>query len=97
MDLPIIIFDEPYANLDYDGVRQVNALIKMLKKADKTIIILTHELEKSLALCDQLIILYHGDLVFNGSPKEGLVTNLEKWGIRNPLLSYTRFEDLVWE
>ena len=32
MDCPIVIFDEPYANLDYSGVVQVNALIQTLKK-----------------------------------------------------------------
>lgn len=30
MELPVIIFDEPYANLDYGGVKQVNALVKRL-------------------------------------------------------------------
>ena len=50
LDMPLVIFDEPYANLDYLGVRHVNALIKLLKKKGATIIILTHELEKSLAM-----------------------------------------------
>ena len=42
MDIPIIIFHEHYANLDYSGVKQVNELIRQLKKNGKTIIILTH-------------------------------------------------------
>ena len=44
MNNPVIILDEPYANLDYSGVRQVNQLIKNLKDEGKTIIILIHEI-----------------------------------------------------
>lgn len=96
MDLSIIIFDEPYANLDYGGVKQVNALIKELKSQGKTIIILTHEIEKCLALADRFIVLFRGEKVFDGPARDGLSQNLEEWNIRNPLASYKCFEDLVW-
>ncbi len=96
LDRPLIIFDEPYANLDYDGVRQVNALITSLKQDGRTVIILTHELEKSLALCSRFIVLHKGDLVFDGLPEQGLRQQLEHWGIRNPLTAYHTAEDLVW-
>ena len=96
MDLSIIIFDEPYANLDYGGVKQVNALIKELKAQGKTIIILTHEIEKCLALSDRFIVLFRGEKVFDGPSREGLLQNLEEWNIRKPLASYNCFEDLVW-
>lgn len=96
MDLPIVIFDEPYANLDFGGVKQVNALIKKLHEQKKTIVILSHELEKCLGLADRFIVLFRGDKVFDGTPLDGLKENLEQWNIRNPLVSYTRAEDLVW-
>ncbi|MBQ0052016.1 MAG: ABC transporter ATP-binding protein [Treponema sp.] len=96
MDLPIIIFDEPYANLDFGGVKQVNALIKKLKSEGKTVIILSHELEKCLGLADRFIVLFRGDKVFDGTPQDGLKENLELWNIRNPLTSYTHVQDLVW-
>lgn len=97
MDLPIIIFDEPYANLDFGGVKQVNALIKKLKSEGKTIIILSHELEKCLGLADRFIVLFRGKKVFDGTPNEGLKEDLESWNIRNPLASYNTVSDLVWE
>jgi biotin transport system ATP-binding protein len=96
MDLPVIIFDEPYANLDYSGVKQVNELIRQLKKNDKTVIILTHEIEKCLALSDKFIVLFRGEKKFDGTPQEGLKQNLEEWNIRNPLTRYCKLEDLVW-
>lgn len=96
MNLPVIIFDEPYANLDFSGVKQVNSLIRDLKSQGKTVIILTHEIEKCLALSQRLIVLFRGKKVFDGKSEDGLREDLEQWNIRNPLNSYTKFEDLVW-
>ena len=97
MKLPTIILDEPYANLDFGGVKQVNALVRQLKEEEKTVIILTHELEKCLGLSDRLVVLFRGKKVFDGSPEEGLKQNLEEWNIRNPLVSYKSVKDLIWE
>ena len=97
MELPVIILDEPFANLDYNGVKQVNALIRQLKAQDKTVIILTHEIEKCLGLADRFVVLFRGKKVFDGKPADGLKQKLEEWNIRNPILSYNSLEDLVWE
>lgn len=97
MNLPTIILDEPYANLDYGGVKQVNKLIRQLKAEGKTVIILTHEIEKCLGLADRLVVLFRGKKVFDGTPGMGLHHNLEAWNIRNPLVSYGKVEDLIWE
>ena len=97
MKLPTIILDEPYANLDYGGVKQVNKLIRQLKAEGKTVIILTHEIEKCLGLADRFVVLFRGKKVFDGTPGMGLRHNLEAWNIRNPLVSYGRVEDLIWE
>lgn len=96
MDFPVIIFDEPYANLDFGGVKQVNALIQELKSQGKTIVILTHETEKCLGLANRFIVLFRGEKVFDGTPEESLQSNVEQWNIRNPLVSYTTLKDLVW-
>ena len=96
MELPIIILDEPYANLDYGGVKQVNALVRSLKEQGKTVIILTHEIEKCLGLADHFIVLFRGEKVFDGKPVDGLSQNLEAWNICNPLVSYKAVEDLQW-
>lgn len=97
MKLPTIILDEPYANLDYGGVKQVNKLIRQLKAEGKTVIILTHEIEKCLGLADGFVVLFRGKKVFDGTPGMGLRHNLEAWNIRNPLVSYAKVEDLIWE
>ena len=97
MKLPTIILDEPYANLDFGGVKQVNKLIRQLKEEGKTVVILTHELEKCLGISDRLVVLFRGKKVFDGTPEEGLKQNLEEWNIKNPLVSYKSVKDLIWE
>lgn len=97
MDAGIIIFDEPFANLDWPGVLQVNSIIQQLKADGKTLIILTHELEKVLALANRLMVLFRGELVYDGTPQEALISApLNEWGIRNPLQSYVNHDDLLW-
>lgn len=96
MERDIIILDEPFANLDYPGVIQVCNILQELKQSHKTVIVLTHELEKILSLADRFIILKNGEICFNGSPEEGLKLNLEEFGIRNPLVQYKSAEDLFW-
>ena len=97
MDSQIIIFDEPYANMDFLGVIQVNRLIQKLHHDDKTIIILTHEIEKCMALADRFLVLCQGKIVFDGSTEQALCQNLEAWGIRHPLHGkYGELKDLAW-
>lgn len=96
MDLPILILDEPYANLDYSGVKQVNKLLTELKASGKTIILLTHEIEKCLGLADKFVVLFRGEKFFDGTPEEGLNQSLENWNIKHPYTNYGSLKDLVW-
>ena len=96
MDRSLIIFDEPFANLDWPGVQQVCHIMRQLKKEGKTVLVLTHELEKVLALADRFLVLDKGHLVFDGTPEDGLKENIEAWGIRNPLLACRSIEEMIW-
>ena len=92
----IIIFDEPFANLDWLSVKQLCNLLLELKNQGKTIILLTHEIEKILGIANKLIILHKGKLVFDGTPEMGIKENLEQFGIKNPLTEYKKIGDLFW-
>jgi|WetSurMetagenome_2_1015567.scaffolds.fasta_scaffold60584_3 biotin transport system ATP-binding protein len=96
LDCGIFIFDEPFANLDWPGVQQVCAILAELKKNGKTVIVLTHEIEKILALASRFIVLDKGAVCFDGTPAAGLEQDLAQWGIRNPLAFYHSVTDLYW-
>ena len=68
----------------------------MLKSEGKTVLILTHEIEKCLGLADDFVVLFRGEIVFHGKPENALNLDLEQWNIRNPFNSYKELKDLVW-
>jgi len=97
MNAEIIIFDEPYANMDFSGVVQVNRLFQKLIFDGKTVIILTHELEKCMAFAQKFIVLFKGKKVYDGDAASALSLNLEDWGIHNPLRKPAKeLGDLLW-
>lgn len=83
MEPEVIVLDEPFANLDYDGVRQVLARIVALHASGRTIIVCVHDLEKVLAHAQRLIILQRGRIAVDGPP-ETVVLAAETYGIRLP-------------
>jgi len=88
--------DEPFANLDWPGVIQVLNVINILKKEKKTIIILTHELEKVLAFADRLVILSGGKVRDQGE-SEAVLNRLDPaWGVRDPRRNYRCAGDCTW-
>ena len=83
--------------MDYPGVKQINALFQNLITDGKTVIILTHELEKCMALADRFIVLCKGEKVFDGSVPDALSNDLESWGIHHPLKKpAAKIEELFW-
>ncbi|TET17105.1 MAG: ATP-binding cassette domain-containing protein [Candidatus Cloacimonadota bacterium] len=58
------IFDEPTAGLDFEGREKISALIHRLVSEKKTVIIITQELERFLAVCDEIVVFRKGELVF---------------------------------
>jgi biotin transport system ATP-binding protein len=96
MEAETVIMDEPFANLDWPGVVQTLEIVMTLKRAGKTVILLTHELEKALALADRLIILHGGILRDDGKPGEVLDRLDPAWGVRDPRRNYRRVEDCSW-
>ncbi len=79
----VIVLDEPFANLDYDGVRQVLAHIVALHGDGRTIIVCVHDLEKVLAHAQRLIILQRGRIAADGPPEQAVLA-AEACGVRLP-------------
>jgi biotin transport system ATP-binding protein len=88
MGCQTIILDEPFANLDWPGVRQVQAVLQKLKGEGKTVILLTHELEKVLGLADRLVILHRGMVREDGAPEAVLDRLVDEYGVRDPRKGY---------
>ena len=85
---PILLFDEPLANLDPKSGQDIIDLIdKIHEEQGTTTIIIEHRLEDVLYRpIDRVILINQGQVLFNGSPDELLRTTLlAENGIREPL------------
>ena len=85
---PILLFDEPLANLDPKSGQDIIDLIDQIhEEQGTTTIIIEHRLEEVLYRpIDRVILINQGQILFNGSPDELLRTTLlAENGIREPL------------
>ena len=85
---PILLFDEPLANLDPKSGQDIIDLIDQIhEEQGATTIIIEHRLEDVLYRpIDRVILINQGQVLFNGSPDELLRTTLlAENGIREPL------------
>jgi ABC-type branched-subunit amino acid transport system ATPase component len=71
-DAEIILFDEPFAGLFPEMVKQISVVIKELRTEGKTIVLIEHDMAIIRELCDHLIVLDAGKLLAEGDPNEVL-------------------------
>ena len=85
---PILLFDEPLANLDpKSGQDTIDLIDRIHREAATTTIIIEHRLEDVLYRpVDRVVLVNDGEILFNGAPDDLLKTELlAENGIREPL------------
>lgn len=71
MEPDVLILDEPTAGLDPVGSASVLANIRAYQKAaDATIIMVSHSMEEVAEMADRLVVLNHGGIAMQGTPRE---------------------------
>ncbi|MEE8179538.1 MAG: ABC transporter ATP-binding protein, partial [bacterium] len=63
MEPEILLLDEPTSNLDR---KEKRGIIKFLQEIDKTKIIVSHDLEMIEQLCQRVVVMNRGKVVFTG-------------------------------
>jgi ABC-2 type transport system ATP-binding protein len=71
-DPPVLILDEPASGLDPLARKEMQELLKELKKMDKTILISSHLLAEMADFCNKVAIINHGKLLIEGEIAEVL-------------------------
>lgn len=69
-DPPILILDEPTANLDIRAREEFLLFLHTLKQEGKTFVFSSHRLEEITALADRVLLLEAGKLVIDTPPHE---------------------------
>lgn len=85
---PILLFDEPLANLDpASGLKTMAIIDKIQKELNATVIIIEHRVEEVLSqTIDRIILVNEGTIVADQPTNQLLHSNtLEKIGVREPL------------
>lgn len=85
---PILLFDEPLANLDpASGVKTMALIDQIQKELNATVIIIEHRVEEVMSQpLDRIILINDGKIVADKKPNDLLHENkLEDIGIRSPL------------
>ncbi|MCF7855269.1 MAG: ABC transporter ATP-binding protein [Candidatus Pacebacteria bacterium] len=93
-DPELVILDEPTAGLDPIGCREVKNLIRLLAERGKTVILCSHLLSDVEDVCDEVAVLYGGQLCAQGSLREMLKIE-EKTRIVAPRLEPGQLEQVL--
>ncbi len=66
-----LILDEPAAGLDPRGREEILSLVRRIhENGAKTLIMVSHSMTDVSRLCSRILVLSHGSLVADGTPKE---------------------------
>ena len=65
----LLFLDEPTSGLDPQAREAIWAIIARLKREGRTVLLTTHFMEEAEHLCDRIIIIDHGKIIAEGSPR----------------------------
>lgn len=88
----ILIFDEPEFGLDLKTWELISSKMKYLTRRGKTIILITHNLEYTVFLCDRIAMMGNKRILEVGQPKE-IYSNYEL--LRRNGLVFLRFFEVL--
>lgn len=66
-DPQVVVFDEPTSGLDVIAAKNIIELIRKCKNENRTVIFSSHIMSEVELLCDDLVILHKGSVIFNGT------------------------------
>ncbi|MCD8319118.1 MAG: LPS export ABC transporter ATP-binding protein [Paraprevotella sp.] len=70
IDPKFIMLDEPFAGVDPIAVEDIQYIVWKLKKRNIGVLITDHNVEETLCITDRAYLLFEGQILFQGSPKE---------------------------
>ena len=74
-DAPLMVLDEPTANLDFGNQALVLAQVRRLKDQGVGAILSTHDPDHAFAVADRAVLLHDGRVIADGPPAEALTAD----------------------
>lgn len=66
----LLLLDEPFAGLTGEESEGLVELILRLRTEGKTIILVEHNMDVTMRLCDRIVVLHHGSKLAEGTPEQ---------------------------
>jgi zinc/manganese transport system ATP-binding protein len=71
----ILLFDEPFSNLDPESRGKIPSLIRRLHKENRlTTLIVTHDIHNIMKQCRRVVVMSNGKILADGRPEKALPT-----------------------
>ena len=93
--VPVLILDEPTAGLDPAGRDEILDLVaRMHRERNMTVILVSHSMEDVAKYVERIIVMNHGQVMFDDTPKEVFrhYKELETIGLAAPQVTYLMHE-----
>lgn len=94
-DPEVLVLDEPFTGLDLPAIQAVLQCLTDLHRRGKTILVLTHELDKCLGLADRLVLMADRKVVADGTP-EALWDRILEVKTHRPQGGPERLKEMSW-
>lgn len=91
MQPEVLILDEPTAGLDPRGRDEIlDKIAQLHRERGMTVILVSHSMEDMAKYAGRILVMNHGEKVFDGTPKEVFChyKELEKIGLAAPQITY---------
>lgn len=66
----LLILDEPTAGVDVEQRHELWSYLREMNQGGKTIILTSHYLEEIQELCNEIAVINHGNIIWNGSKED---------------------------
>ncbi|MFS0674468.1 ABC transporter ATP-binding protein [Ornithinibacillus sp. 179-J 7C1 HS] len=71
LETEILLLDEPTAGMSLEEVPAIIEVIKHIKaEENRTIVLIEHKMDMIMDLSDEVLVLFHGELIAKGTPDE---------------------------
>jgi branched-chain amino acid transport system ATP-binding protein len=69
-DPAVLLLDEPAAGLNHGETEELKNRLRKLHRPDRVMIIVEHDMDLIMSLCDHIYVLNFGQLLFSGTPAQ---------------------------